>query len=71
MYNNLEIKCSIENCNKIVQLSDIKSHEESCNKPKCVNHENCGNHVKKEFEKEGCCDMSCVLIKSLKNSNNP
>ena len=46
IYNNLEILCKFPDCKRYIKISDIESHEKSCNKPKCLNYEMCKDPVK-------------------------
>jgi hypothetical protein len=47
MYNNLDIKCNREKCDKIVKISDLVGHEATCFKVLCKNADVCAGEVSK------------------------
>lgn len=41
MYNNLEVKCDLNNCGKVMNLIDLDSHLQKCQQKKCKNTKFC------------------------------
>jgi E3 ubiquitin-protein ligase NRDP1 len=70
LYRNLEIKCTLPNCGKLVRVSDLTTHEQVCQAVKCANFTECGNTITKpEYKDKGVCDHPCLLLLKLKQSN--
>lgn len=47
LYNELNIKCKYyDDCQTILKVADLESHEKICNVPKCANYDICGNRAK-------------------------
>jgi len=71
MYNDLDIRCSFENCKKVVKLLDLAKHETVCQRAKCWNFDNCeGNDEPVRSEGFPCCSPTCALLKAVVGCGN-
>lgn len=66
IYDNLKIKCSKENCDAIVPLSELFHHENTCGTHNCENHEKCGKTAPLMLIDERVCSEKCYIYTKLK-----
>ncbi|KAL4430530.1 hypothetical protein ABPG74_005455 [Tetrahymena malaccensis] len=70
MYNNLEIRCKNQKCNKVVKLCDLEKHEQECCTPNCINFDNCEKKVNSSFSPKQICSLECELHQEIIKSSN-
>lgn len=66
IYNDLDVKCKYDNCQRMMKLGDLKEHEAKCQKPKCWNFESCsGCDIPRKERPYPCCSEICELLRRL------
>ncbi|EGR29925.1 spry domain protein [Ichthyophthirius multifiliis] len=61
IYNNLDMKCPNNDCEKQIKLSDYAQHEIICNSKQCLNFQVCKNKENQQFGNKQICSLECDL----------
>lgn len=69
LYNDLDVKCSRDECDEVVKLKDLMTHEMNCGISKCFNNEKCGNTAPFTIKDKPVCSETCYIIQVL--TENP
>jgi len=70
LYDDLEVQCGRNECNAIIKLKDLMSHEMNCGISKCFNFEKCGNTAPYTINDMPVCSEACYIVQILKERSD-